>query len=120
MSFLINLFCAFLTCGIICVIAQIILDNSKLSMGHITSLFVVIGVVLEFFGLYKYIRNFGKMGASIPISSFGSIIMKSVKEMVDIEGFIGIFKGVFSSCGTLLSLAIFLAFIASLFFRAKS
>ena len=48
---------AFFVCGLICLIAQILLDNSKLTTGHITSLFVVFGVILEFFDLYKYIRK---------------------------------------------------------------
>ena len=43
---------AFLVCGFICMIAQIIYDNTKLSPGHITSLFVIIGAVLNIGGLY--------------------------------------------------------------------
>lgn len=111
---------AFLTCGVICLIAQIILDNTTLTTGHVTSLFVVIGAVLEFFGIYKYIRNFGGMGASMPISSFGSVIMEGVKNKVESDGFIGIFTGVFSSCGALISFALFLAFISTLLFKPKS
>ena len=38
---------SFLFCGLICVIGQIILDNTKLTAGHITSLLVVVGSVLE-------------------------------------------------------------------------
>ena len=37
---------SFLFCGFICLIAQIILDNTKLSTGHITSLFVCFGAFL--------------------------------------------------------------------------
>lgn len=111
---------AFITCGIICVISQVILDNTKLTSGHVTSLFVVVGAVLEFFNIYEYIRKFGSMGASIPICSFGSVIMKGVKEGVDANGFIGIFQGVFANCGVLIALTVFLAFIASIFFKPKS
>lgn len=115
-----SLILAFLTCGVFCLIGQIIYDNSKLSLGHITSLLVVIGAILEFFDLYKYIRKFGQIGASLPISSFGSLIMKGVKESIDNYGFIGIFQGVFDKCGTLIAFAIFLAFISTIFFRPKS
>ena len=111
---------AFFVCGIICLIAQIILNNTKLTTGHITSLFVVIGVILEFFGLYKFIRDIGHMGSSMPISSFGSVIMEGVKKQVEIDGILGIFKGVFESCGTLIAFAVFLAFISTLFFKPKS
>ena len=120
MDILIKILCAFITCGIFCVIAQVILDNSKLTSGHVTSIFVVLGALLEFFDIYKYIKEFGGMGASIPISSFGSVIMKGVKQGILEDGIIGIFSGVFLNCGTLISFALFLAFISTLFFKAKS
>ena len=34
---------AFLVCGLVCMIGQIIYDNTKLTPGHITSMFVVVG-----------------------------------------------------------------------------
>ena len=111
---------AFLTCGIICLLAQIILDNTSLTTGHVTSLLVVLGAILEFFGLYKYIRIIGKMGASMPICSFGSVIMEGVKKSVEENGLLGIFSGVFNNCGALLSLAILLGFISTLLFKPKS
>ena len=89
---ILDILLAFLVCGFFCFIAQIILDNTSLTMGHITSLFVVIGAILEFFNVYDLIRNISFVGASMPISSFGSIIMKGVKEAVENEGIIGIFS----------------------------
>lgn len=117
---MVNYILSFFVCGIICLIAQIILDNSSFTTGHITSLFVVIGVILEFFNLYDYIRQLSFVGASIPISSFGSIIMKGVKDSVDSNGIIGIFKGVFNNCGAIIAYSIFLSFISTLFFKPKS
>ena len=72
---------AFLVCGIICALAEIIIVNSKLTPGHVTSLFVVFGTILEFFNIYDKIKKIGGMGAILPICSFGSTIMKGVKEM---------------------------------------
>ena len=46
--------------------------------------------------------------------------MKGVKNGVDENGFLGIFTGVFENCGTLLALAIFLAFLSTIFFKPKS
>ena len=45
---------AFLFAGIVCLIGQIILDNTKLMPGHITSLFVVIGAALDIFSIYDF------------------------------------------------------------------
>ena len=61
---------SFLFSGIICVIGQIILDNTKLTPGHVTALFVVIGAFLDIFGIYDcFIDIFGG-GALVPIASF--------------------------------------------------
>ena len=43
---------SFLFCGAVCLIAQLILDNTKLTPGHITSMFVVIGAFLDTFSIY--------------------------------------------------------------------
>ena len=117
---ILDILLAFLVCGFFCFIAQIILDNTSLTMGHITSLFVVIGALLEFLNIYDLIRNISIIGASMPISSFGSIIMKGVKEAVDNEGMKGIFSGVFNNCGSIISFALFLAFLSTVFFKPKS
>ena len=44
---------SFLFCGIVCLIGQIILDNTKLTPGHVTSIFTVMGAVLSFLGIYQ-------------------------------------------------------------------
>ena len=117
---IVDLLLSFLICGLFCLLAQIILDNTSLTMGHITSIFVVLGVVLEFLNIYDLIKNISLIGASMPISSFGSVIMKGVKEAVDNNGIIGIFLGVFSKCGAIISFALFLAFLSTIFFKPKS
>ena len=40
---------SFIFCGIVCLIGQIILDNTKLTPGHITAMFVVLGAFLDIF-----------------------------------------------------------------------
>ena len=46
---------SFLFCGFVSMMGQIILDNTKLTAGHITSLFVVIGAFLDSFSIYDKI-----------------------------------------------------------------
>ena len=48
---------SFLVCGFVCLIGQLIYENTKLTPGHITSLFVVIGAILDSFGLYDKQRG---------------------------------------------------------------
>ena len=61
----------FITGGIICSIGQILIDKTKITPARILTLFVVLGVILGFLGLYEPIYQFGKCGATVPISGFG-------------------------------------------------
>ena len=45
---------SFLFVGVLCLIGEIILDNTNLTPGHITSLFVSLGAVLSFFSIYPW------------------------------------------------------------------
>ena len=43
---------AFLLSGVFCLAAELILDNTKLTPGHVTSMFTVFGAILSFLGIY--------------------------------------------------------------------
>ena len=66
----------FITGGIICTIGQILIDKTKITPARILTLFVVLGVILGFLGIYEPIYNFGKCGATVPISGFGYSLYK--------------------------------------------
>ena len=61
---------SFLFAGIVCLIGQIILDNTKLLPGHITSLFVVIGAALDTFSIYDFFVYIFGAGSIVCITSF--------------------------------------------------
>lgn len=111
---------AFFVCGIICLIGQVIYDNTKLSFGHITSLFVVIGALLDSFHIYDHILKFAGMGASIPITSFGHSLLHAALEKSQKMGFLGIASGMFDMVAPGISATVFFAFITALLCRAKS
>ena len=50
-----TIFYSFIFCGLICLIGQIILDNTKLTPGHVTSLLVVVGSFFGMLGIYDKI-----------------------------------------------------------------
>ena len=62
---------AFLFGGLICGIAQIIMNTFKLTVGHMTTLFVCIGAVLDFGNFYDKLIEVAGAGALLPITSFG-------------------------------------------------
>ena len=110
---------AFNVCGIISMIGQIILDNTTLTPGHITSIFVCIGAVLSFLGIYDIIREYSLIGSSIPITSFGNALYQASFEGFQENGFIGMFNNILSTTSAGISGAVFFGFIFSLFFKIR-
>ena len=113
-------FKAFLVCGSICVIGQLIYDNTKWTAGHITSLFVVIGAALDSFGLYDKLIEFAQMGASIPITSFGHSLIHGALAKAESDGIIGILLGIFDLTAAGITSAILFAFLTALVCKPKS
>jgi len=110
---------AFLFCGTVCMISQLILDNTKLTPGHITSLFVVIGALLDIFGIYDKIVLYCGAGAIVPITSFGHLLIHGAMDLANDMGPIGLSLGIFNLTSAGISIAIVSAFILSLLFKPK-
>lgn len=108
---------SFLFCGLVCLIGQVILDNTKLTPGHITSLFVIIGSFLDVFNIYDKIVQVVGGGAMVPITSFGHLLIHGAMAKASSVGFIGIAMGMFDFTASGITSAIFFAFIFSLFFK---
>lgn len=70
-----NYILAFIFCGFVCVVAQLIYEYTKLTPGHITSMFVVIGAFLDLFHIYDKLVEIFHAGALLPITSFGHSLM---------------------------------------------
>lgn len=110
---------AFLVGGAICVIGQILIDNTKLTPARILVGYVVVGVILGAIGVYQPLIDFAGAGASVPLSGFGSLLAKGVREAVDESGFLGIFSGGLKASAGGITAAIFAGLLAALIFKAK-
>lgn len=110
---------AFVIGGIICALAQILLDRTKLMPGRIMVLLVCTGAILGAVQIYQPIQDFAGAGASVPLCGFGNLLWKGVKEAVDKEGFIGIFMGGFKASAVGISAALVFGYLASLVFDTK-
>lgn len=110
---------AFIVSGLFCVIAQIIYDHTKLTAGHITSLFVVVGAVLSALGIYDILLDFAQAGASISITNFGHLLVQGGLEGMKENGIFGLLLGLFSKSSATLASTIFVAGLASLLFKPK-
>ena len=110
---------AFWVGGLICVIAQILIDKTKLTPGRILVLFVVSGVILGALGIYKPIMEYAGAGASVPIVGFGNSLFEGVKKAVDEKGFIGIFTGGVSQTAGGICAAVFFGLLMAAIFNPK-
>lgn len=110
----------FVTGGIICVIAQIIMDKTKLLPAHVLVLYVTTGVILTAIGIYPKIVEIGKAGATVPLIGFGYSLAKGVFEAVDQQGLIGVLSGGVTNTATGISAAVFFGYLASLLANSKS
>lgn len=110
---------AFWVGGLICALAQILLDRTKLMPGRIMVLLVCTGAVLSFLGLYQPLFEYAGAGASVPLIGFGHLLFHSVKEAVDESGFLGLFQGGFRAGAVGTSAALIFSYLASLIFRPK-
>ncbi len=105
---------AFLTCGLLCAAGQLIYDHTKMTPGHITSMFVVLGALLESFNLYDKLIDWASMGASLPITSFGHSLAHGAYAAALEDGWLGLITGVFDKCSGGITFAIFMAFIIAM------
>ncbi len=110
---------AFIIGGIICLLAQILMDNTKLMPGRVMVILVCTGVILGAVGLYEPFLNYAGAGASVPLSGFGYNLWKGVKESIDSDGFLGLFRGGFKMAAVGTSAALIFSYIASLIFQPK-
>ena len=110
---------AFLIGGVICAATQILLDKTKLMPGRVMVILVCLGAILGAVGLYEPFAKWAGAGASVPLTGFGNTLFKGIKEAVDKEGFIGIFKGGFTSSAVGISSALIFSYIASWFFSSR-
>ena len=111
---------AFLFSGFVCMIAQLILDNTKLTPGHITSLFTVIGALLSFLGIYDKLISYFGAGATVLISNFGHMLYKGGLLGLKEDGLLGLFSKLLCSSSVAIVSAIVFSAIFAIIFKPKS
>ena len=110
---------AFLVGGLLCLIGQVLIDKTKLTPARILTSYVVAGVVLGALGLYQPLVDFAGAGASVPLTGFGNLLAKGVREAVEEKGLVGAFTGGIGASAGGICAAVFFALIAALLFRSK-
>ncbi len=110
---------AFLVGGLFCVLAQILIDKTKLTPAKILVSYVVLGVFLGAVGLYKPLFDFCGCGASLPLVGFGANVADGVREAVNKDGFFGVLGGALSASAIGSTVALVMGLLVSVFSKGK-
>lgn len=110
---------AFLSGGVLCVIAQILLDRTALTPARILVAYVVAGVVLGAIGVYEPFAEWAGCGATTPLTGFGYRIARGVRESVLSDGWLGAFTGGLGAAAGGITVALCSGLLFAIFFRSK-
>lgn len=110
---------AFLVGGAFCAVGQVLIDYTKLTPARILVGYVAAGVILGGLGIYQPILDFAGAGASVPLTGFGALLSKGVREAVDKDGWTGIFTGGLTSCAGGITAAMTAGLVIALIFRPR-
>lgn len=111
---------AFLVGGILCMIAQILIDKTKLTPARILVLYVVAGVFLGAVGVYEPLVKFAGAGASTPLTGFGYLIAKGVQEAVAEKGLLGALTGSLTAAAGGTAAALVFGYLVALIAKGKA
>ena len=114
-----RLILSFVVGGIICIIAQLLIDLTKLSPARILVIYVCFGVFLGGVGLYEPLFEISGAGISVPLIGFGGAIARGVTEAIDKDGALGILTGPFTASAAGCSAALVFGYLSALFFKGK-
>lgn len=112
-------FHAFWVGGLICVIAQLLIDFTKLTPARILTGCVVLGVILTALGLYEPFAEFAGAGATVPLLGFGYLMADGVKTAIESNGPIGILTGGLTAAAGGIAAAIFFGLLAGLVGKSR-
>ena len=110
---------AFLSAGVLCVIAQLLIDLTPLTPARILVLYVVLGVLCGAVGIYDPLLDFGGRGVAVTLFGFGGNIARGVRAAVHTEGLLGALSGPLTAAAVGSSAALFFGYLAALIFSSK-
>lgn len=110
---------AFLIGGAICGLAEILKDFFKLTVGHMTVLFVCLGTLLDMGGFYDRLIEVAGAGAILPITNFGHSMVHSCLEKAHEIGYIGIFTGIYGKTSAGIAFTILISVLIAIIFKPK-
>ena len=110
---------AFAIGGLICAIAQLVINFTDLTAGKILVMFMLAGIVLTALGLYQPLVEFAGAGATVPISGFGYLLANGAMKGAE-KGIYAALTGPLVAASAGVSAAVVFSFIMALIFKSHT
>lgn len=110
---------AFAVGGMICMIAQVVINFTDLTAGKILVTFMLVGVALQGLGLYQKLVDFAGAGATVPISGFGYLLANGAIQGAE-SGWFGAVTGAFSAAAAGVTAAIVFSVVMAFLFKSET
>ena len=110
---------SFLVGGLLCVVAQVLIDKTKITPAYILVGYVCTGVLLSAVGLYEPFKDFAAAGATVPLTGFGNLLATGVREAVAEKGLFGALTGGLTATAAGITATVCFAFLFSMLFKSK-
>lgn len=110
---------AFLIGGLLCVIAQILIDLTHLTPARILVSYVVAGVALTAIGVYGPLVDFAGAGATVPLTGFGYTLASGTVRAVEEQGLLGALTGGLTATAGGITAAIVFGWVIALLCKGK-
>ena len=111
---------AFLCGGALCLIGQLLIDRTKLTPARILVGYVTAGVILSAVGIYQPLADWAGAGATVPLTGFGHLLAKGVKQAVEEQGALGALTGGVTAAAGGITAAVFFGFVTALVAKSRS
>ena len=108
---------AFLCGALLCLIGQVLIDQTQLTPARILTGYVVAGVFLSAVGIYQPLADWGGAGATVPLTGFGHSLAKGVEKAVAEKGWLGVLTGGLSGTAAGITAAVTLGVLMALLCR---
>ena len=110
---------AFAVGGGLCVLAQLLIDLTRMTPARVLVTFVVAGVALGALGLYEPLYRLAGCGVSLPLLGFGGVLARGVREAVHTDGLLGVLTGGLSAAAAGTTAALVLGLLCALLFKSR-
>lgn len=110
---------AFAVGGLICTVAQVVINFTDLTSGKILVMFMLAGVALTALGLYQPLVEFAGAGATVPICGFGYLLANGAMKGAQV-GLFEALTGALSAASAGVSAAVVFSFIMALIFKSHT